>query len=182
MRTKLFHVVAVAVTVAIGLMFTGPATAAGTTSDLPAPTQTVPVSGVGTGDPSSAHPPTLIGVRVGRHVAYDRTVFDFTGGTPDYVVRYAALITEGQGQPVPLPGNADLLVRFQGAFTYDINTGASTIDLGQVLDPRYPSLRQVRFGGAFEGYVSAGLGLRDRVGFRVFTLTAPDRVVVDVAH
>ena len=83
---------------------------------------------------------------------------------------------------MPLPGNADLLVRFQGAFTYDINTGASTIDLGQVQNPRYPSLRQVRFGGAFEGYVSAGLGLRDRVGFRVFTLTGPDRVVVDVAH
>jgi hypothetical protein len=30
--------------------------------------------------------------------------------------------------------------------------------------------------------VSAGLGLADRVGFRVFQLHHPDRVVIDVAH
>ena len=54
--------------------------------------------------------------------------------------------------------------------------------MSQVLTPRFPTLRQVKFGGDFEGYVSAGLGLADRVGFRVFTLTNPYRVVVDVAH
>jgi hypothetical protein len=152
------------------------------TSDLPAPTQTEPVSGTGTGDPSSPHPPTLVGVRVGWHHAYDRTVFDFVGGTPNYVVRYAPLVTEGQGTPVPLAGAASLLVRFQGAIPYDIDTGASTIDLTQVLNPRLPTLRQLKFGGAFEGYISAGLGLRATVGFRVFQLHSPDRVVVDVAH
>jgi hypothetical protein len=35
---------------------------------------------------------------------------------------------------------------------------------------------------ASEGVVSFGLGLRRTTGFRVFRLTGPARIVVDVAH
>jgi hypothetical protein len=73
-------------------------------------------------------------------------------------------------------------VVFQGAFAHDLDTGVPTYDTSRTLDPRLPTLRQIRFGGDFEGVVSAGLGLADRVGFRVFTLRNPARVVVDVAH
>jgi hypothetical protein len=34
----------------------------------------------------------------------------------------------------------------------------------------------------FEGVVRFGLGLRRRTGFRVFRLTNPTRIVVDVSH
>ena len=48
--------------------------------------------------------------------------------------------------------------------------------------PLCSNLRQVKKAGDFEGVVSFGLGLRRRTGFRVFRLSAPTRIVVDVAH
>ncbi len=147
-------------------------------SDLPAPTRTAPV----TAGPTGPGPALLAGVRVGRHDSYDRTVFDFTGGTPGYRVEYAPLQTEGTGALVRLEGAATLAIHFHPAYAHNLDTYAPTIDLRQVLTPRFPTLRQVRFGGDFEGYVSAGLGVADRLGFRVFALANPYRVVVDVAH
>jgi AMIN domain-containing protein len=157
----------------------GTATAA---DDLPAPTSTTPVTGTATVPPSDPHPPTLVGVRTGLHEQYDRTVFDFTGGTPGYRVEYGPLVAQGSGTTIPLNGAATLRVVFDGAYPYDVATGASTIDLGRVYDPRLPTLRQIKSGGASEGYISFGLGLADRVGFRVLRLTGPPRIVVDVAH
>ena len=63
-------------------------------ADLGPPTQTAPV----TAGPTGPGPALLTGVRVGRHDTYDRTVFDFTGGTPGYRVEYAPLYTEGRGE------------------------------------------------------------------------------------
>jgi hypothetical protein len=151
-------------------------------ADLPPPTSTAPVTGLATVPPWDPHPPTLVGVRTGRHDVYDRTVFDFTGGTPGYRVEYGELVHMGTGDPIILAGAATLRVVFDGAFAHDVNTGASTIDLTRVYDPRLPTLRQIRSGGAFEGRISFGLGLADRIGFRVLRLSNPPRIAVDVAH
>ncbi|MFC0529465.1 AMIN-like domain-containing (lipo)protein [Phytohabitans kaempferiae] len=141
-------------------------------TDLPAPTRTDPVVGTATVPPDR---PVLVGVRHGRHDRYDRVVFDFAGGTPAYRVEYAPLVGIGTGDPIALAGAADLRVTFAGA-------PSTTLDMRTVLDPRYPTLRQVRFGGAFEGRILAGLGLADRLGFRVLRLADPPRIAVDVAH
>jgi hypothetical protein len=45
---------------------------------------------------------------------------------------------------------------------------------------RFPELREVAGAGDIEGVVSFGLGLSAESGFRIFTLTDPDRLVVDV--
>ncbi|GAA4467768.1 AMIN-like domain-containing (lipo)protein [Phytohabitans houttuyneae] len=160
---------AVAVLAAPVLAATG---AAAGTADLPAPTRTAPVAGTATAPPDR---PVLTGVRYGRHDRYDRVVFDFTGGTPAYRVEYAPLVGIGTGDPIPLTGPADLRVTFAGVPT-------TTLDMRTVRNPGLPTLRQVRFGGAFEGRVLAGLGLADRVGFRVLRLSDPPRIAVDVAH
>ena len=34
----------------------------------------------------------------------------------------------------------------------------------------------------YEGYVDEGLGLDRRAGFRVFELTSPTRLVIDIHH
>lgn len=151
------------------LVATG-ATAAST--DLPAPTRTAPVAGTATAPPDR---PVLTGVRHGRHDRYDRVVFDFAAGTPAYRLEYAPLVGVGTGDPIPLAGPADLRITFAGVPT-------TTVPMRTVLDPGYPTLRQVRFGGAFEGHILAGLGLADRVGFRVLRLSNPPRIAVDVAH
>jgi hypothetical protein len=148
---------------------------ASTATDLPAPTGTAPVAGPATVPPWDAHPPTLVGVRTGRHDRYDRTVFDFTGGTPGYRVEYGPLVAEGTGAPIPLAGPADLRVVFDGAF-------APGFDLTRVYNPGLPTLLQIKSGGAFEGRIGFGLGLADRVGFRVLRLANPPRIAVDVAH
>jgi hypothetical protein len=187
-RTFAVLVVPVAVSLlAAGAVATASAglggTAAGSArTDLPAPTRTSPVSGAATAGPDAAHPPTLVGVRSGRHERFDRTVFDFTGGTPAYRVAYGPLVGVGTGAPIPLAGPADLRITFSGGFAYDVDTGASTVNLNRVLNPRLPTLRQIRSGGAFEGRILYGLGLADRVGFRVLRLTNPPRIAVDVAH
>jgi hypothetical protein len=180
MRITPFRVGALTLAVAIGLALTARSAGAATAvaSDLPAPTRTGAVVGVGT----ATGLPHLANVRTGRHPAYDRTVFDFTGGTPGYRVEYGTLVQGGTGDPIPLAGAADLVVVFNPAYAHDINTGASTYDITRVLNPNLPTLRQIKFGEDFEAHVSAGLGLADRVGFRVFQLHSPDRVVIDVAH
>jgi hypothetical protein len=100
-------------------------------------------------------------------------VFDFRGGTPGYRVQYDALRPQAQDGVIPVNGAATLVVVFEGV---------SVPKAPGTQNPELPTLRQIKFGGAFEGYASFGLGLRDRVGFRVFVLHAPERVVVDVAH
>ena len=167
----------------IGLTLTASTAGASTTADdLPPPTNTAPVTGTGTANPNNPGTPTLVNVRTGWHANYDRTVFDFVGGTPNYRVAYGTLVHGGTGEPIPLEGPADLVVVFNPAFAHDINTGQPTYDISRVLNPRLPTLRQIKFGEDFEGHVSAGLGLADRIGFRVFQLHNPDRVVIDVAH
>jgi len=140
-------------------------------ADLPAPTATAPV----TGTASKTGQPTLTAVRTGRHDRYDRTVFDFAGGTPGYRVEYGTLVGQGRGDVIPLAGAATLVVVFSGV-------GVPAVNLGKVYNPRYPTLRQIKSGGYFEGYASFGLGVQDRVGFRVLTLHNPDRIAIDVAH
>jgi hypothetical protein len=168
---------ALAVTVGLALTAT---TASASSSDLPAPTRTAPVTASGTA--TGLGDAKLVNVRTGRHAAYDRTVFDFTGGTPGYRVEYGTLVHGGTGEPIPIAGAATLVVVFNPAYAHDITTGATTYDITRTLNPNLPTLRQIKFGEDFEAHVSAGLGLADRVGFRVFQLHNPDRVVIDVAH
>jgi hypothetical protein len=164
MRKTLFVALAVG-----AVLVTSAAQASALAADLPAPTPTKPIAGVATGKPL----PSLAGVRTGRHDRYDRTVFDFTGGTPAYNVQYDVLRPQAQDGVIPVNGAATLVITFAGV---TVTTSPGT------RNPELPTLRQIKFGGAFEGYASFGLGLRDRVGFRVFVLHGPDRVVVDVAH
>ena len=170
-------VIAISAVAAAALALVATAARANTAAaELPAPTSTSPVVGTGTGAA------TLVNVRTGRHPAYDRTVFDFVGGTPGYRVEYGTLVNGGTGDPIPLTGPADLVIVFNPAYAHDSDTYAPTYPISTVLNPGLPTLRQIKFGEDYEAYVSAGLGLADRVGFRVFQLHNPDRVVVDVAH
>ena len=78
------------------------------------------------------------------------------------------------------PGSAVLSIHLHFAGTHD-DTGQSVF-LGQ-LDENYalPALRGSALSD-YEGYVDAGLGLDRRAGFRVFELTSPTRLVIDVHH
>jgi hypothetical protein len=134
-------------------------------------------------------PAGLIDARTGRHDCYDRVVFEFRGAATGYHVNYADHVyTEGKGDRLNPAGGATLNVQLQEP-AYDVQTGASTYphSVGQHVANLngYRSLRDVVYGGSFEGYTTFGLGVRARLPFRVFTLAGPGthtRLVIDVAH
>jgi hypothetical protein len=126
---------------------------------------------------AASHAGYLTAISLGQHSGYDRVVFTFKEGTPGYTVGYVnEVLSDPKGDVVALPGQACLRIVFHPSSGYQTYTGPSSIT------PSFPMLLQVRAAGDFESYLSFGIGLNQRAGFRVFTLTQPYRVVIDVAH
>ena len=172
---------------------TATAVAEGAGPALAAATTTAPYCGItwGSGEktagPLSTAP--LLTVETGRHECWDRVVFEFNGSAQGYSVRYSTqVLTDGEGLDlVPYTaGDAFLWVTLR-APAYD-ESHTSTIDarngdhVANVL--RYDTLRDVVFGGSFEGYTTFAVGVRARLPFRVLLLAGPgthSRIVVDIA-
>jgi hypothetical protein len=139
------------------------------------PFTTAPKSSPGSGGQAE-----LFGVAVGCHPTFDRLVIRARFGTPRYDVRYVKrIVADGSGRPVALLGTKRIRVVLRNARGH---TQGGTSLLPRVRTPLCPNLRQVKTAGDFEGVVSLGLGLRRKTGFRVFRLTGPTRIVIDVAH
>ena len=125
----------------------------------------------------SAGPVTITAVTVGQHPGYDRVVFTASTGIPSWDVRYVSqVVKDGSGQPVPLLGAADIQVSVRGTDWLEHPS------VNRNLTPGYPALRQVADAGEFEGMLTYGIGQATKAGFRAFTLTGPDRLVIDVAR
>ena len=131
----------------------------------------------------------LIATRTGRHDCFDRLVLEFDGGAGGYRVDYVdQVLTDGEGAVLPVAGGARLRVTLL-APAYNVNTGTVTYPhrsgdhVARV--GSYRTLRDVVYGGSFEGYTTFGVGVRARLPFRVLVLAGPgthSRIVVDVAH
>jgi hypothetical protein len=121
-------------------------------------------------------PVTVTAVTTGAHTGFDRVVFTSTGPVSSWEVRYVPQVTsDPSGAPVPLLGAADILVVVH-------NTDwIAHPSVQPNVSPGLPALKQVRGAGEFEATLSYGIGQQRKAGFRVFTLTGPDRLVVDVA-
>ncbi len=122
--------------------------------------------------------PQLVSVEVGHHATFDRVVFNFSSHVPGYNVSYVpAVTTDPSDQPVLLQGGAFLSVAMHSVASAQVGAPAAPQDRQT---PLFAELREIAGAGDFEGTVSFGLGLTVQSGFRVFTLTNPDRLVVDV--
>jgi hypothetical protein len=141
------------------------------------PFTTAPKSMHGSGGSAQ---PEIFAVAAACHRSFDRVVIRSRYGNPNADVRYVARVEgDPSGLPVPLLGSARLHVTLQIARAH--TTGGRAL-LPAVVTRLCPNLRQVKLAGDFEGYVSFGVGLRRRAGFRVWQTTAPNRIVIDVAH
>lgn len=139
------------------------------------------------GDLSSA---PLADVRTGRHDCYDRVVFEFNGPADGYEVEYGETYTEGEGLALSPYAAGDAMLRVQLlAPSYDAIPMEPTVPyrvgdhVANVL--RYQTLRDVIFGGSYEGYSTFAIGVRARLPFRVSVLVGPgshSRIVIDIAH
>ena len=133
-------------------------------------------------------------VRAGRHTCYDRLVVDLGGQDTtfgSYDVRYVPLVlSDGQGSPLPVRGDADLQIVLKApAYDQYGNPTFAPANRDEVVDlAGYSTFRQLRWGGSFEGYTTLALGVRARLPLRVFTLPGTPnsdhgpRLVIDVAH
>jgi hypothetical protein len=122
----------------------------------------------------------LYALAVGCHATFDRVVLRARFATPGYDVRYVnRIVADPSGNPVALLGTRRIRVVVRHARGH---TSAGANLLPSSVTPSCSNLRQVKKSGDFEGVVSLGLGLRRRTGFRVFRLTGPTRIVIDVAH
>ena len=90
----------------------------------------------------------------------------------------AQVIADASGAPVPIVGDAFLQVRMSPAIGHD-EGGGSTYGAPRVTYA-LPEVIQVVNSGDFEGVLSFGIGLARTSGFRSFTLTDPNRLVIDV--
>jgi hypothetical protein len=124
---------------------------------------------------------TLTAVRTGSHDGYDRVVFEFAGsGTPGWQAEYVDGPTaQGSGDPVEVPGEATLQLSLNGV-SYPYETGATEVARGPLAAADTDAVQGLFYDGTFEGVAVAWVGTAAQTPFRVFALSNPSRVVVDV--
>jgi hypothetical protein len=124
-------------------------------------------------------------IRSGRHACFDRVVFDVSGPTPGYSVRYVSnVFRPGAGHLMPLRGGAKLQIVL-GVNEFDDAGHWAYQPSDEPNVTGYRTFRQISYAGSTEGAAWIGVGLRARLPFRVHTLAGPgtgSRVVLDVAH
>jgi hypothetical protein len=121
-------------------------------------------------------------VRTGQHDCFDRLVFEFDGPATGYRVAYGEAYTQGQGLALSpyTAGGALLAVTLLEPANLANRTGDHLASVAG-----YRTLRDVVYGGTFEGYTTFAVGVRARLPFGVSVLPGPgthSRIVLDVAH
>ena len=156
----------------------------------PTPTATVPAvsyscSAQSGGDVNSVAPastPQVTSVRVGTASGYDRFVIQFDGTVPQYTVTpqgSSSFMEDASGRTFQLQGSAGLGIVVHNSSAYSL-AGAPTYSGPNDFKPGYPVLKEARNMGDFERVYKWGLGLGAPNCFRAYTLTGPDRLVVDI--
>lgn len=152
----------------------------GSTSAPPFPASTDP----DTSEPSADAALTVTDVRVGRHDGFDRVVFELGGtGTPGWRVEYVPeAIEDGKGDVVDVAGDGTLQVMISGS-GYPMDTGVTEYKGPNPLRvAETDEVEEVLLRGVFEGYTQAFIGTDEVSPFRVYALTDPTRVVVEVQN
>ncbi|MEO5654344.1 MAG: hypothetical protein ABIP03_15580 [Aquihabitans sp.] len=119
-------------------------------------------------------------VRVGEHETFDRIVLEFSGTGPlGWSVNYVdEAVLEGSGDVVPVGGDTVLVIFAH----YNLWPASDYYSGPKQFKPQSGGdIKDVFIGGTFEGYTQVFAGIDgDPVPFRVFALTNPSRLVVDV--
>ncbi len=164
-----------------------PASSAPPASESPEPTSalgpfscTFPVTAAAsstpgpTGAPAQAVPSD---VRVGQHPDYDRIVFEYSGTTlPGLSIEQVSppFTLDPSGLPLTVNGSSFLRIRLDPVA--QVYAGSTSFAVG------YPYLKDLERQGDYEGVQTWIAGFGAPVCVRVFTLSSPTRLVIDVQH
>lgn len=160
-----------------------PSSAAGTdeqmTDGLPALTSAEPQTAQGSGPGDLV----LQQIRVAEHRDFDRVVLEFSGsGVPSWTVAYVASAAgQGSGEAIAVEGDAVLDVTV--GLTTSPAAGGPFYDGPSRFEPAdSDQVEEVVLDGVFEGATHLVLGIDEaQQPFRVFALSDPVRLVIDVA-
>lgn len=162
-----------------------PTAAASGQPEPTAPAEAFPANtAVDTEEPTGG-PLSVVAVRVARQEGYDRVVFELDGkvaGEPGWRVEYTDdPAQQGSGDRVDVDGAATLAIDITGV-GFPMDTGVEE----ETDDPALPAgltvIEDVVLGATFEGQYQAFVGTARKAPFRVFRLSNPARVVLDVRH
>jgi hypothetical protein len=166
---------------------TTPTAEASTTSpsSTPAPS-TWPTDDVSTPFGGTVPPvPRLTAIRAGSHPdeGHDRVTMEFDA-LPGFEAGYRpAVVRDGSGKPVHLPGKAFLQITFDPATAHDDKGNSAVPD--HPVTASYPALKAYLLSGDFEGLATVVLATSAKVGFRIGSNRAANGhyvLYVDLAH
>lgn len=147
------------------------------TDDLGPFSCSLPIAG---GDEVRAN---IVDVRVGEHAGYDRVVFEFEGGIPEYEIDEASppFQEDPSGRDVTVLGEEHLQLTLRGG-TKQGDDGTSTYPGPTTFHAHFPQLVQLEELGDFEAQATWAIGMTADACVRVLTLSGPDRLVIDLEH
>jgi hypothetical protein len=131
---------------------------------------------------SSGAQGTVRDIRTGRQDGFDRVVFELGGtGTPGWDVRYVdAPSSQASGAPVDVAGAAALQVAITGV-GLPADTGVAEFAGPDPLPGTgTQTVTEVVVDTTFEGTTTAFVGTTAQTPFRVYALSDPTRVVLEV--
>jgi hypothetical protein len=125
----------------------------------------------------------ITGIRVGTHSGYDRIVFEFAAGIPEYRIEEATppFTQDPSGLPMNVAGSTFWKIVMNGG-TIMSPDGGITYSGSRDFSPGFPKLVQFVTGGDFEAVSTWYVGLSDVSCVRVLTLSSPSRLVIDIKH
>lgn len=133
--------------------------------------------------PGTATRAQITDLRVGTHSGYDRIVFEFAAGIPEYRIEEAAppFTQDPSGLPMNVAGSTFWKIVLNGG-TILSPDGGVTYSGSRDFSPGFPRLVQFVTGGDFEAVSTWYVGLSDVSCIRVQALSSPSRLVIDIQH
>ena len=124
----------------------------------------------------------LTNIRTGKHDGYERVVLDLNGLPSNSMSREATEVSNcASGNPVPMAGNEILETMFFGAASYDENFNPTYTGPRNFVPQGLTNVKGIAFTCDFEATMGIAVSYDNTNSWhKVFTLTNPDRVVIDI--
>lgn len=134
-------------------------------------------------DQATTRRANILDVRIGTHPGYDRVVFRFNTGTPEFTLGRAEppFVQDGSGNPITVLGESFLSLTMRGG-TRQMDDGTSSYDGPTEFHPDLPALTHLIEGGDFEAQSTWYFGLEHEACVRVLLLDDEPRLVIDLEH
>ncbi|MGW3961668.1 AMIN-like domain-containing (lipo)protein [Amycolatopsis sp. NPDC005003] len=137
--------------------------------------------------PAQAAPTTaaLVNIRTGLNPGFDRIVLDLSAGPLPTLINQRftdELTADPTGDIVWLTGEFFIEVSGFPLVAHDENGNPTYPGPQKFRTRNLRNVMAIALTGDFEAQTSIGIGVRSQTSVKVFTLTGPNRIVIDVAH